>query len=163
MFYICEMKIKTHLEIGNWNMFCLPIPEKKAEQIIKDFGKRIICQVNDASFHCAIQKSKKIGHYISVGKSTKKLIKAEYRDKLELIIKKDETEFKSPMPEEFEEVLKTDPPAQAAFDQLTPGKKRSLMFYVGKAKQIDTRINRALKISEKLKMGFTDLKEMMRP
>ena len=64
------------------------------------------------------------------------------------------------MPEELSAVLETDEEATLVFEKLTPGKKRSIIHYIATAKQTDTRISRALKIVDFLKMGITDLRKM---
>jgi len=63
--------------------------------------------------------------------------------------------------EELEEVLKTNVIAKKRFNELTPDKQRSLIHHVNKAKHIDIRINRALKILDNLKMRKKDLKEII--
>jgi uncharacterized protein YdeI (YjbR/CyaY-like superfamily) len=97
-----------------------------------------------------------------VGKATKKKLGLEVGEELLLEFEKDESEFKMDVCDELLEVLSTDEEGQAYFNALTDGRKRSIIHYINKAKQSNTRINRALKIVEKLKMGYTDLKELMR-
>ena len=53
------------------------------------------------------------------------------------------TEF--PMPEELQAVLKADPIVKAAFEALTPGRRKSYMFHISSAKQAKTRATRAEK------------------
>lgn len=47
-----------------------------------------------------------------------------------------------PMPEELEERLESDPDLKEAFEDLTPGRQRSYILYVGGAKQSATRERR---------------------
>jgi len=56
-----------------------------------------------------------------------------------------------PMPKEFREVLKQDKEGNRLFHALTPGKQRTVLYYIGKAKDIDRRIHLALVIIEHLK------------
>lgn len=155
------MIIKTYLKRVGQNMFLIPIPEKQGEQILKEFGKRVICTVNGGKVHCAVQKSKTHGFYIGAGKDTRKKLNIQSEGELELIIQEDTSKYQLEVPEELMEVLETDPEASERFEALTDGKKRTLIHHVGKAKQSMTRINRALKIAENLKFGFTDLKELI--
>ncbi len=143
-------------------MHFVPIPEAQGKEIIEKYGKRVICEINGGVVHCAIQKNKDIGYFIMVGKSTKEKIKVDYKEELQLLIKKDDSKYKAEISEELWEVLKTDIEAKEYFEALTPGKKRTIIHRINKAKQSDTRINRALKIAENLKMGITDLKELLR-
>ncbi len=156
------MKIESTLEKAQYNMFMIPLSDEEGSMIIEKFGKRVICSVNKTKFHCAIQTSKNLGYFIGVGKNTKKMLNIEFEDKLELNFEKDQTKFKAKMPEELEIVLETDPDASYYFEQLTDGRKRSIIHYISKAKQTQTRVDRSLKIAEKLKFGITDLKEMLK-
>lgn len=157
------MKFKSELTkaIDYYNY--LPVSQEQAQNILDDFGKRIICTINDEhSIHCALMNSKVVGYYIMISKKVQKQIKAEIGDTLTLEIQKDETKYGIPLSVEFVEVVETDPEAFELFEKLTPGKKRTIIHYVGLAKQSNTRINRAIKITENLKMGIKDLKELMR-
>ena len=66
-------------------------------------------------------------------------------------MRRDESEFGLPMPEEFREVLDQDAVAKEYFDALTAGKKRSLIHIISGVKNVDKRIERALMIVERLK------------
>jgi len=156
------VKLKTRLEKSGGSMHYIPIPDEIGEEIIRRFGRRVICKVNGNQIHCAILKRQSIGTYIMAGKSTREKIKANYKDELNLEILEDTTEFQMEVGEVFQEVLDTDEEGKIRFKELTDGKKRSLIHQVNKAKNIDTQINRALKILENLKMGFTDLKDLTR-
>lgn len=154
------MKLTTTLKKSGSSHF-IPLSEENALAIMEKFGKRVLCKINGNSIHCALLNSKKRGYYIMVGKSTLQKIKAKEGDRLKMEIEKDESTYQAALPEELEVVLHTDPDGMVFFQKLTPGKQRSLIHMVGKAKQSDTRINRAIRILEKLKMGYTDLKDLL--
>ncbi len=59
------------------------------------------------------------------------------------------------MPEELEEVLNIDLDAHTKFHSLTAGNQRSLIYLVTQVKSSEKRIERALKIAEKIKNGVT--------
>jgi uncharacterized protein YdeI (YjbR/CyaY-like superfamily) len=73
------------------------------------------------------------------------------------------------MPAEFNEVLKQDREGNKLFHALTAGKQRSLLYLVGKVKNIDRRIHTALVVVEHLKKnegridGNTLYSELKRP
>jgi uncharacterized protein YdeI (YjbR/CyaY-like superfamily) len=67
------------------------------------------------------------------------------------------------MPEEFQAVLDSDPEAFDIFKSFTPGKQRSLIYYILKIKTSQLRIDRSILISENMKRGMTDPKELVRP
>lgn len=156
------MKFKANLE-KTGNSHIISIPEDIALDALEKIGKRILLKVNNhVSIHCAILRTNAIGYYIMAGKSTRTKMKAEAGDELSLEILKDDSTYKAAVSEELKEVLLTDPDGQNRFEQLTDGKKRSIIHYVNKAKQSATRIDRALKIVDNLKSGATDLKELLR-
>ena len=55
------------------------------------------------------------------------------------------------MPAEFNEVLKQDREADKYFHALTPGKQRSILYWVGHEKDVDKRIQVSLIFIEHLK------------
>ncbi len=147
----------------NYHSHYIPIPKKWAEKAQASFGKRLVCQINgDALLHCAIVYSKSLGHLITIGKQTKKDIGIEADEVIHLQLAKDESKYQMHVCEEFLEVLETDSEGFGLFEQLTPGRQRGLIHHVNKAKQSDTRINRAIKIMENLKLGYKDPKDLIR-
>ena len=58
-----------------------------------------------------------------------------------------------PIPTEFQEVLDADPALKAAFDALTPGRKRGYILYFSGAKQSKTRTSRVKKYIPKIMEG----------
>ncbi|MFD2561455.1 YdeI/OmpD-associated family protein [Aquimarina rubra] len=66
------------------------------------------------------------------------------------------------MPEELEAVLQSDPEASEIFESFTDGMKRSLIYYVLGFKNSQTRIDKALIITENLRLGIRDKKLLMK-
>ena len=66
-------------------------------------------------------------------------------------LKSDDSKYGLPMPEEFQEVLNQDPDGDRYFHALTPGKQRTMLYYIGKVKDIDRRIHTSLIFVEHLK------------
>lgn len=153
--------ITTLKKRGNSSHF-IPIDAPKAQQIIRTFGKRVLCVINDTTaIHSAIQKNKHIGYFIMIGKSTKAKINVKSGEAIVLHIEKDESKYQAEVPEVLEEFFAIDEEALAYFDALTSGKQRTIIHYISNAKRVETQINRTLKIIENLKFGITDLKELM--
>ena len=137
--------------------------EEKAAEILKKFGKRVIYVVNKKhTFHGAILFSKALGHYIYFSIAKLKELELNIGDEIDIEIKKDTSTYQFAICEEFIAVFETDPEASKRFEQLTDGKKRGLMHFINKAKRSETRINRALKLAENLKLGITDPRELIR-
>jgi bifunctional DNA-binding transcriptional regulator/antitoxin component of YhaV-PrlF toxin-antitoxin module len=123
----------------------IPVAWKVGEKFPKNGGtRRVICTINGAeSFPCALMPYD--GEFtIVVNKERRKKLGIGAGDKITVEIAPDESEHGMPMPDELQEVLAQDPDGQAAFAALTPGKRRSMMFHIGKIKDIDLRIHTAL-------------------
>ena len=129
-----------------------PVPEKIALKFEKEDGtRRVVCTANGTlTFQCAVLPHKK-GFYIGTNKSIRDALGIKAGDKVELELRRDESKYGCPMPEEFREVLNQDPQGDKFFHSLTPGKQRSILYFVGSVKDIDKRINTALKVIEHLK------------
>lgn len=114
-----------------------------------DKYRRVLCSINgQKAFHCALMPwGDKF--YIIVSKAKRQGLVAGDKVKVELV--KDESKYGLPMPEEFEEVLRQDQEGDKLFHALTPGKQRSILYFLSQAKDIDLRIDHALLIVEHLK------------
>lgn len=66
-------------------------------------------------------------------------------------LRKDDSKYGLPMPEEMQEVLDSDEEGNRLFHALTPGKQRTLLYIAGFPKTSDKRISRAIVIVEHLK------------
>ena len=117
----------------------------------KEGSRRVICSINGhEGFQCALMPSGG-RFYIMVSKEKRARFGIAAGDRLDVHLTADETEFGAPMPEELLEVLNQDPAGQQHFDKLTAGKKRSIMYFIGKIKDVDKRIHTALIFIEHLK------------
>lgn len=156
------MKLNTTLKKTSNNYYYIPIPLEFGEKLITQYGKRIICQYNGRKIHSAIQKSQQLGYFIMVGKATLKKLEINDPEQLELLFSKDESTYQMDICEEMATILEQDIEGKEKFESLTKGKQRSLLHYINKAKRTETRIDRGLRIMENLKVGFTDLQELLR-
>ena len=108
--------------------------------------------VNDSKeIPCAIMPSSEGFYFININKEIRKDLKLKIGDVVSVKIKKDESKYGMPVPEEFAEVLYLDPDVDKYFHKLTPGKQRSLLYLIAKPKGQETRIKKAIVISEHLK------------
>ena len=122
---------------------------KKFEK--KDGSRRVVCTINGAeAFQCALLSSS--GDFVIVVNKTKRdRLKIVAGDKITVELKADESKYGLPMPAEFKEVLKQDREADKLFHALTAGKQRSVLYLVGKIKDVDRRIHAALIFVEHIK------------
>lgn len=114
--------------------------------------KRVVCNINGAvEYQCAMLPKGEGVYIISVNKARVKKLNLKLGDQVQVNLRKDDSEYGLPVPEEFTEVLEQDPEANAFWEKLTPGKKRTLLYIIAQPKSSDLRITRALAICEHLK------------
>ncbi|QNJ98469.1 YdeI/OmpD-associated family protein [Constantimarinum furrinae] len=141
------------------------IPDTIAQPFVDNHHKRVMLisyfEYNAFKFHGALHKVK--GRFmISFGKRYQKELGIYPTDYFELQLFEDTSKYGVEMPEEFQAVLDSDPEAAEVFDSFSDGKKRSLIYYVLRFKNSQTRIDKALIISENIKIGITDPKEIVK-
>ena len=130
----------------------IPVAWKIGERFPRNGGtRRVLCTINGVeTFPCALMPYD--GEFtIVVNKERRKKLNILAGDKITVEIAPDESEHGMPMPEELQEVLNQDPDGQTAFLAMTPGKRRSMMYYIGTIKDIDKRIHTALIYIEHIK------------
>lgn len=141
----------------------LPIPEDIAAEFKTAGVKRFICVLNDEfSMPCALHSDKNIGKYIMLSKRVRSAFDFDVNQAVQVKLTEDDSEFGHPVPEEWQAILEFDEEAAAYFADLTPGKQRSILHMVGAAKREETRINRALKIAENLKLGIRNPQDFLK-
>lgn len=116
--------------------------------------RRCVCTVNGKlTFHCALMPSarKKGAYYISLNKTNRDKLGVQPGDSVDVELVRDDSKYGMPMPAEFREVLRQDAEGKKLFEDLTPGKQRTLLWYTVKYKDEDRRIHAALTMIEHLK------------
>jgi hypothetical protein len=143
---------------GGMHYFLIP------ESLIKKFEphKRAICTIHEISFHCAFMRKKEGGYFVNVGATVLKKIKLKKGASFTATFKEDTTKHQFELPIEFEEVLKTDDKAKKIFEALTEGNQRGLLYLVTKIKSWDKKIEKSLLIAEKIKLGITSPKLILK-
>lgn len=148
------MKFKTELtrsfpEMG-WHYLVI---EKKIVEKFPTDGKtrRVVCSINGGEqFQCALMPWGEF-YYIIVNKKRRDELGIEAGDEVNVELVEDKSKYGMPMPEEFREVLDQDTEGDKLFHALTAGKQRSMLYYIGKMKDIDNRIHATLIFIEHLK------------
>ncbi len=160
-----KKKFKTklaNLDSALWS-YHIPVPKNVKEAFVEGKDRRVICRLNDTiEFPCAIMYKAEEYFFININKEIRKKLKLEIGTEVEVEIWKDNSEYGMPMPEELSEIFAMDPEADKAFHALTKGKQRNLIYLVSKPKNVDTRIRKAIAITEYLKTckGKIDFKEL---
>jgi uncharacterized protein YdeI (YjbR/CyaY-like superfamily) len=106
--------------------------------------------------------SKEGMYYIMLSNKVLKQLNTAIGKTVKASFKIDTTELQFNLPEEIVEVLATDEEAKQIFDKLTGGRKRGLIALVNMVKSSDKKIERALKIAQKLKHGISSPQLMLK-
>ena len=125
--------------------------------------RRVICMLNEKQeFQCALMPKGDDHFFINVNKKLRDSLKLTIGSQVSVSLKKDESEYGLPMPEELKELLKQDEEGDKLFHTLTIGKQRTLLYIVGSVKDTGKRISRALAIVNHLKAtgGKIDYKKL---
>ncbi len=159
------MTFTTPLENFNtalWT-FHIVVLEQYAKPFLDGNDRRVVCTLNGSlEFQCALMP-KGDGHFfININKKIRDKLKLQLGSMVEVSLRKDESEYGLPMPEEFGETLAQDEEGNRYFQALTPGKQRNLLYIAGQPKTSDTRLKRAIVLVEHLKAnkGKIDFKQL---
>ena len=142
----------------------LPVPMSVANAFVAKKVKRLVASIDGQEhFHCALMSlGEGAGYGIMLSKSKQEKFGIWDKDNFQVTLLEDESEYGLPMPIEWEEVIALDEVAWEIFNGLTPGRKRSVLHLVGSPKREETRIQRALRIAENLKLGFHQPKDFLK-
>lgn len=137
---------------------------KVAPSQIKKLGdaKRVLCELNGETFHCALMPKKEGGHYVTVGLKIVKKLKLQVGAVVKPRFSVDESKYQFEIPVEFSSLLKQDEEVNKIFKSLTQGNQRSLLYLIQQPKSIEKRIERSLLIAEKLKLGIYNAKFILK-
>ena len=144
------------------------VPDIIARALIDGDDRRVICTLNEKiEYQCALIPRGDGSFLIMVNKKTRDKLDLKPGSQVSVSLRKDESEYGLPMPEELAELLKQDEEGNRLFHALTPGKLRTLLYIVGQPKSSDARLRRALVIVEHLKknggkINYRQLNEEMR-
>jgi hypothetical protein len=151
------------LEKFETGMHYIILARKTASAFTQQGIKRVLCTLNDqVEIHSAIMQRKDGSYFINIGSATCRKLKIKAGSKITATFSSDSSKYQFDMPEELREVLETDEKAGKIFKSFTDGNQRSLMYLVAQVKSADKRIERALKIAEKIKHGVNSPKDMLK-
>lgn len=133
-------------------MHFIDVPEEAAHPFISSNPIRLLCLLNEkVEFHCALRPKGNGSYYISVGTPIRQHLKLRQGDKIQAAIWKDDSEFGRKMPEELRELLAIDEEGNHCFQALKPSEQRGILYYVDGAKNSQIRVDRAIKMIDRLK------------
>lgn len=145
------------------NVFLVRAAEVKALLKREKNAARIIFSINGKGrISRALMPSGTGDYFILLNQEICKQYQLEPEEEVTLAIEPDDSEYGMPLPEELAELWAVDEEAYRVFHLMTPGKQRSLIYQISKPKGAETRIKKAVQISEYLKSvnGKLDYKEL---
>jgi hypothetical protein len=126
------------------------------------FNQRVIISIgNDLEWQAGIVALGEGNGYITLSRSRMKKLGVHLGDNIICTLEKDNSEFGHEFPIEFQEVLNQDPDAKDRFTKLSPGKQRTIIYYINQVKNSDKRIEKCLFFMSNLK-NSPEGKETMR-
>lgn len=155
-----------HFHNKLWSYY-VAIPKAIGDQFIDGGNRRVLCAINGLPpIHAALMPAGDV-YTIYVKNDLQKKLGVEEGGEVEVHLEKDTTEFGMPLPESFEMVLAQDEEGARYFQALSMGKQRSLVYVVGKVKNVDSQIAKGLAIMHHLKeangkLDFKRLGEVMK-
>ncbi|TYA92298.1 YdeI/OmpD-associated family protein [Seonamhaeicola marinus] len=154
------MKSKI-FEVGLLDQYHIYIPEDVFRPFVEAKHSRVKIkashQTKSIEFYAAVKKDKNTGDYkIMFGNRLQKSLGLFMNDYFSMQIFQDTSKYGVDMPEELDAVFKSDLEAFQIFENLTAGKKRSIIYAVARYKTSQTRIDKALIACENLKKGETN-------
>lgn len=147
--------------IGLLDQYHLYIPNEIAAPFAKAKQLRVKVKAkhktNTIEFYAAIKRDKNTDDYkMMFGKRLQKELGVFFNDYFEMQLLEDTSKYGVDMPEELDAVFKSDYEAFEIFENLTAGKKRSIIYIIIRIKNSQTRIDKALLMCENLKRGETN-------
>lgn len=135
-----------------WHFLTFPAKAVAKLEFEDKKSRRVVCAINGGhTFQCALLPWTKGGFCIVVNKKIRDKLGISHGDKVEVELVKDESKYGLPMPKELKEVLRQDREGNKLFHELTPGKQRTMLYYIAKTKNVDRRIHMSLILTEHLK------------
>jgi len=136
------------------------LPEIPIADFIENNHKRIkvLASFEDQNieFHAALKREKSGLYRIYFSKGKQKELGVFMNDYFKLQIFEDTSKYGVEMSEELEAVLLSDFEAYSIFENLTPGKQRSIIYAISRYKSPQMRVDKALILTDNLKRGITD-------
>lgn len=143
-------------------MHYLEIPSRIVKELGGKFKGRYVCTVNGkVSFQCGMMALGDGKGYVMLSKKrmTETSLRKNASAKITLV--PDRSRYGVEMPKEVSEIFRQDKEAKKRFNGLTPGKQRTILYYIKAVKNPDRRVERALQLIDTLK-SLPPGKELLR-
>ncbi len=157
-----KIKVKAQYRRDSGYQY-LHVSGEAVKSISDGSRERVICSVpgKEESFPCALMPDGKGNFYIMLSRRLMKDV-PPLPDLVDIQLQKDESKYGMEVPEELEVLLEQDEEFSESFHKLTPGKQRSIIHLISSPKRVETRVDRAIRIAENVKMGVTSPQEFLK-
>jgi len=151
--YTCSFESRLDRLTGKGGIYYMLVPDDIAHQFMQDRKPvRVVCLLNDKiEFQCAIRPKGDGGFFINLAAGIRGKAKLSLGDKLFASLKADESTYGRDMPEELTELLAIDSEGDLLFHKLLPSVQRGIIHYVASSPVVQTRIDRAIMMIDRLK------------
>lgn len=140
----------VRLETG-MRFHVLPVPDDVAATFKSAGVRRLIAVINGHTCKRALQNHADGGSFLIIGGDLLKTCGLTLRSTATVSLSPDPEPNALDMPEAFALVLEQDEAARARWETFTTGRQRSLLHYIGSAKQEATQIKRSWELAEKIR------------
>lgn len=120
------------------------VPKEVVASLPEQKKTRLICTLNQFSFPCGLNPLGEGNFFIILGKEKMDKSKTSLGQEVQFSLMQSPHLLGIEAPEVLTVLLKQDPLAKAAYDDLTNGKKRSLIFSLQKTKNTDLQVQKIL-------------------
>jgi hypothetical protein len=127
------------------------VPHAVVRALTSDGGRRVIRSLNGSAEHqCALIPHGEGDYVLVVNTRWLRTLGLGPGDSINVRLRKDQSRYGLPVPEEFAEALRQDREGNRLFHALSPGRRRTLLHLVGTVKRPDLRALRASVILQHL-------------
>jgi hypothetical protein len=144
------------------------VPASIAQKLVDGASRRVICSINGSDeYQCALLPHGNGSHVVTVNKKLCAALGVSFGATVRVSLRRDESKYGLPMPEELQELLRQDKEGSRLFHSLTAGRQRTLLYIINSAKNPDSRLTRAVAIVRHLKgnkgkINYRQLNQMLR-
>ena len=158
-----EFKVQLQRINSELWQYLFSVPNEIAKSFIEGDNRRVICTVEGRiKYHCALMPDGKGGYFILLNQSRRTELGIVLGETFQVKLEKDTSELGMPISDELMEAFDQFPEAKVHFENFTPGRKRTLIYWVDNVKSSEIKIRRALVLMNHLieKNGEADFKEL---
>lgn len=118
------------------------------------YNQRVIIRINDQlEWQGGVVAFGDGYGYVTLSKARMKQLDVVVGENVRVSLSKDHSEYGHEFPIELQEIFRQDTEAKQRFEGLTPGKQRTIIYYILQNKQSDKRIEKSLFYMENLKLA----------